>query len=188
MSQLDQREGLKFGEDDETCGPGNHKEKISYPSVPDDEQSPQGRIARMRETPNANAFEIAAAEHDVRAGDITHGEQLSRDRTQEEIDQEVNGHAQHILAICQVCRHAREIDQAPDKNNTVEAKNIGSSPAGSNQFLNNEKFIEGGGKSVNYKLPRSTVGQQAAEAARGQQTWVQTIENTGFGVIPVRFP
>ena len=184
-AELDQREGLKFEEDFETCGPGNHNERISYPEVPDDEQSPKRRIAKMREAPSTNAFEIRAAEHDVKEGDITHGEQLSRDRTPEEKERGVDGNAQKILAICQVCRHAREIDQAPNKNSTVEAKDIDSSPAGTNQFRNNEKFIEGGGKEVDYKLPKATVSEQAVEAVRGQQTWVQTIENTGFGVIPV---
>ncbi len=62
-----------------TCDPGKHIEKIEYPKVPRDELAPQNRIKKMEEIPGAaDPFEVAAAKHDHKEGDITKGEQLSR--------------------------------------------------------------------------------------------------------------
>ena len=164
------------GEDVEPCGAGNHVERIRYPDVPMSEQSPANRIKKMEEA-GADPFEIAAAKHDVESGDITNGRQLSRDATDEEKAAGKKGDDQHVKFECMICGQTREVDQAPDKNSTVEAKDQEGSFAGTDQYRNNVNVATMGGRKVAYKIPESQLRERR----------VDTLRDT-FEVIGVPFP
>lgn len=74
--------------------------------------------------------------------------------------------------MCRDCGYRREIDQAPDKNNTVEAKSTSDAVTGSKQKKNNLARL-GKGKCVRYKTP--PLGAQK----------VQALLNDGFRHIPI---
>jgi hypothetical protein len=141
------------------CDAGGHDEIILYPEVPPGEEDPNERVNAM-ERSGANAHEVAAARHNIADGSITHGNQLSRGRTPEERDQGVKGDAQHIKAICVVCRATREIDQAPNENTVVEAKDEARSSGATDQMRNNAAFSAQPGNRSIYKIP----GNRAARA------------------------
>ena len=108
------------GED--VCGAGNHSEVIEYPEVPKSEWHPNKRLAKAREaaTTPEDLFEIAAAEHNVRAGTITHGRQISRKLTPAEQEAGEDPDSQAIWAICSVCGYRREVDHAASRTDTSE--------------------------------------------------------------------
>jgi hypothetical protein len=141
-------------DNEDVCGPGNHIERIYYPEVPKSEWSPRARLEAMRanaRTPG-DLFEVAAAEHNIEAGHITRGEQLSRNMSDEERDRGASEDDQKIWAICLVCHHRREIDQATDRDSTVEVKSTSDAIEAGKQKQNNRALVERG-KSVTYKAP-----------------------------------
>lgn len=150
---LQEAKGMNPGNED-TCGAGNHSESIQYPTVPKKEWHPSKRVEAMRSaarTPE-DLFEIAAAEHNIADGSITHGNQLSRNLTPQEKAAGVDPDDQKVWAVCKVCGYRREIDQAPDKNNTVEAKSTSNALKSSDQKTNNAARVANG-KGVTYKAP-----------------------------------
>lgn len=150
---LDQAKG-KNPTGDDVCGPGKHSEKIYYPDVPKSEWDPKKRVAKLKELAknSEDMFEANAAEHNVNAGSINHGSQISRNISDEERESGVDADSQKIWAICQVCGYRREIDHSADKNSSVEAKSSEDAMKGSKQKANNEARVNDG-KSVTYKSP-----------------------------------
>jgi hypothetical protein len=160
---------------EDVCGPGKHKESVQYPVVPKDEWHPRKRLEvmkRLAATPE-ELFEVAAAEHNINHGSITHGSQLSRNITPEEQKAKTDPDDQKIWAICKACGYRREIDQAPDKNSTVEAKSTNDAVKASKQKANNRALVNQG-KSVTYKAP--PLSPQKVEALLAE----------GFTYIPIK--
>ena len=139
---------------DDACGAGNHAEKIYYPDVPKSEWDPKKRVAKLKELAknDQDLFEAKAAEHNVNAGTIDHGRQISRNISDEERDSGADADSQKVWAICQVCGYRREIDHSANKNSSVEAKSSEDAMKGSKQKVNNEKRVKQG-NSVTYKSP-----------------------------------
>jgi hypothetical protein len=156
------------------CPPGEHAERIYFPEVDPSEVSPLKRIEKMKEAGN-DAFEIAAAEHNVRMGHITHGRQISRDATPEELDAGLTGDHQHVRAVCTRCGKSRELDHAMSKKEVTECKNQ-ERTYGSEQLMNNRVLLERGIK-VSYKVP----------AARRTDRKLDKLRDTGFDVVLVKF-
>ena len=156
------------------CPPGEHAERIYFPEVDPTEANPLKRIEKMREAGN-DAFEIAAAEHNVRIGHVTHGRQISRDATQAELEAGLAGDHQHVRAVCIRCGKSREIDHAASKREVTECKNQERSYS-SEQLMNNQVLMERGVK-VAYKVP----------AARRADRKVDKLRGTGFDVVFVKF-
>jgi hypothetical protein len=159
---------------EDICGAGKHSESIEYPEVPKKEWHPKKRVEAMRAAAkNAeDLFEVAAAEHNIADGSITHGRQLSRGPTPEEKAADADPDDQKVWAICSTCGYRREIDQAPDKNNTVEVKSSSDAITGSDQKTNNLARVRQG-KGVTYKAP--PLGRQKAAA----------LVSEGFKFIPI---
>jgi hypothetical protein len=157
------------------CPAGEHAERIYFPDVDPVEASPLKRIEKMKEAGN-DPFEIAAVEHNVRAGHITHGRQISRDATDEELDAGLPGDHQHVRAVCIKCGKSRELDHAASKREVTECKNQERSYS-SEQLMNNRSLAERGYK-VSYKVP----------AARRTDRKVDMLKDTGFDVVFVAFP
>lgn len=134
-----------------TCPDGRHSEVIQHPTVPEEEEDPSVRVDAM-EAAGVNAHEIDSALHNIADGSITHGNQLSRDLTPVEVDAGKNGDEQKIWAVCTICHAKREVDQAPDDDSTVEAKDIDKGWGSAGQKANNLASA-GAGKNVTYKLP-----------------------------------
>ena len=161
------------------CEAGKHEEVIQHPTVPEAEEDPAVRVEAM-EAAGVNAHEIAAARHNIADGSITHGMQLSRDLTPDEVAAGTNGDAQKIWAICRNCHAKRELDQAPDDDSQVEAKDLEKGWGSAGQRANNLKSATDG-KSVTYKLPASDAagskGKAIYDAFRAQnvQTRVKII-------------
>ncbi|WP_163993610.1 hypothetical protein [Pyxidicoccus caerfyrddinensis] len=156
------------------CPPGEHSERIYFPEVDPAEASPLKRIEKMKEA-GKDEFEIAAAEHNVRMGHITHGRQISRDATDEEMAAGLPGDHQHVRAVCIKCGKSRELDHAASKRDVTECKNQERS-YGSEQLMNNRVLAERGYK-VSYKVP----------AARRTDRKVGKLTETGFDVVFVAF-
>lgn len=135
------------------CGAGNHKERIAYPEPP--ERDLRKRLETMRKLADTEGkrFEVAAAEHDIREGDITHPRQLSRDLTPEEREAGFHSDNQKIWAVCDVCGYRRELDQAPQKpKRVVEAKSSIDATKDKKQKDNNRALAGRGVESI-YKIP-----------------------------------
>lgn len=150
------------------CEAGSHDEVIQNPTVPEAEEDPEARVTAMEEA-GVNAHEIASARHNIADGSITHGNQLSRDLTPDEVAEGRNGDEQKIWAVCRKCHASREIDQAPDADSTVEAKDLKKGWGEPDQKANNMQSAANGG-NVTYKLPdgdaRGTKGRAIREAFR----------------------
>ncbi|MCX4240157.1 PAAR-like domain-containing protein [Paraliomyxa miuraensis] len=159
---------------EDVCGPGNHSESIQYPEVPKSEWHPKKRVDAMRRVARSqeDLFEIRAAEHNIADGSITHGSQLSRNLTPEEKAAGVDPDDQKVWAVCKACGYRREIDQAPDKNNTVEAKSSSNALKSSDQKTNNLARVAQG-KGVTYKAP--PIGAQQ----------LQSLTDSGFKFIAI---
>lgn len=160
---------------EDPCPPGEHAERIYFPEVDSTEASPLQRIEKMKEAGN-DAFEVAAAEHNVRMGHITHGRQISRSATPDEEMAGAKGDHQHIKAVCIRCGQLRELDHAPDKRTITECKNQEKSYGGSPQFRNNEALAKSGCR-VSYKVPES----------QRRDRRLESLSNAGFDVVFVRF-
>ncbi|MBZ4421602.1 hypothetical protein [Myxococcus sp. RHSTA-1-4] len=160
---------------EDPCPPGEHAERIYFPEVDPAEANPLRRIAKMRDAEN-DAFEIAAAEYNVKRGHITHGRQISRAATSAELAAGLNGGHQHVKAVCIRCGQSREIDHAADKRTTVECKNQMSPYGGSDQLKNNKTMLERGMR-VSYKLPAGQRGDRR----------LQTLTDAGFELIFIKF-
>ncbi len=163
LAGLMQAAKAKNPSNEDGCGAGKHSESVQYPEVPKNEWHPDKRLAAMRavaKTPQ-DLFEVAAAEHNIKDGSITHGSQLSRGLTPEE--KAAGGHPddQKIWAVCKACGYRRELDQAPDKNDTVEVKSTSDAISASDQKTNNLARVKQG-KGVTYKAP--PLGRKKAEA------------------------
>lgn len=158
-----------------SCPPGKHAERIYFPEVDPEEANPLRRIEKMKES-GKDPFEIAAAEHNVRMGHITHGRQISRDATAEEMAAGLPGDHQHVRAVCMKCGKSRELDHAASKREVTECKNQERS-YGSEQLMNNRVLAERGCK-VSYKVP----------ATKRTDRKVTTLKDAGFDVVFVAFP
>ena len=157
------------------CPPGEHAERIYFPEVDPAEANPLKRIEKMKEAAN-EAFEVAAAEHNVRMGHITHGRQISRGVTPDEELMGAKGDHQHIKAVCIKCGQLRELDHAADKRMITECKNQEQPYGGTTQFRNNQALVERGYR-VSYKVP---------EFQRGDRR-LESLSDAGFEVVFVRF-
>lgn len=156
------------------CGAGNHSEQVDYPDIPKKEWHPKKRLEAMRAnaTTPEDLFEVKAAEHNIEAEHITHGKQLSRKISPEEKAAGSHEDDQKIWAVCTICGYRREVDQAPDRNSTVEAKSTSDAVKSSKQKQNNAVLVSKG-KSVTYKVP--PLDDQKAEA----------LIEAGFKYIPI---
>jgi hypothetical protein len=154
MGGLLQAAKAKNPANEDVCGAGKHKERIEHPQVPKSEWHPSKRVEAMRAvaTTAEDLFEVAAAEHNIADGSITHGSQLSRNASDQEIADGAHNDDQKIWAICTVCGYRREIDQAPDRKTTVEAKSTSDAISSGDQKANNRALVEKG-NSVTYKSP-----------------------------------
>ncbi len=177
MGKNKQKKEKSNEEKPEDCGPGNHVERIVFPDCPKNEQKPENRIKKMEEAGNHDPFEIAAAKHNVKSGEITNGRQISRNRTESEKAKGEKGDNQHVKARCIICEREREVDQAHDRNSSVEAKNQEGSFAGTDQYRNNVQMATVGGKKVTYKIPESQLRERRVDTLRDN-----------FRVIGVPFP
>jgi hypothetical protein len=157
------------------CGTGKHSETIEHPTVPEAEADPNARLAAMKAlaTTAEDQFEASAAEHNIKSGSITNGNQISRKTTPEESAAGFHPDDQKVMAVCSVCGYRREIDHAPDKKTTVEAKSTKAAVKGSDQMKNNEALVAGGG-SVTYKAP----------PIQGQK--LDALLAKGFSFIPIK--
>ena len=155
-------------ENEDICGAGKHVERIQYPEVPKSEWHPQKRVDVLRSlaVTDGDMFEVAAAQHNVDDGSITHGSQLSRPLTPEEEAAGENGDSQKVFAICNVCGHRREIDHAPNKNSVVEAKSSDQAVRAGRQRANNSALV-GRGLSVTYKTPPLSYAKYSALLDQG---------------------
>ena len=151
---------------DDVCGAGKHSEKTEKPEVPDAEKTPAGRLAAMAKTAltDGDKFEVKAAAHNIADGSITSGDQISRNPTPEE-KAAGNGDAQKIWAVCTVCGHRREVDQATDKGN-VEAKSTPKAVRAGAQKANNRALVANG-TPVTYKTPPVNAAKAAGLTAQG---------------------
>ena len=154
----------KSGAVDNDCGDGKHSEKMGYAEVPPDEVDPQARVAKMIEA-GTDPHEVAAALHDIGAGHITEGKQLSRGLTPAEKAAKGQGHGdeQKTGLRCTVCGKWREVDQAHNDKSTVEAKDTAKGWGEESQKANNVKFAADGGH-VTYKLPEGKARGQTGRA------------------------
>jgi len=139
---------------EDVCGAGNHSEKVHYPDVPKNEWNPKRRLEVIKSQirHDGDVFECRAAEHNINDGSITHGKQLSRRITPDEKSADAHEDDQKIWMVCATCGYRREVDQAPDKNHTVEAKSTTEALKGSIQKTNNATLVRAGRK-VTYKSP-----------------------------------
>lgn len=137
---------------EERCSPGEHTERIYFPEVDPSEAHPLKRLEKLKQAGN-DAFEIAAVEHNIHAGHITHGRQISRGATPEELVAGLSGDHQHIRAVCIKCGASREIDHASGSRAVTECKNQ-EGKYGSPQMKNNKALVERSFK-VSYKVPDS---------------------------------
>lgn len=164
---------------DESCPDGQHNEIISYPKVPPGEDNPWTRVEKMKQVKGYDEFEICAAIHDIEQGDITHGKQLSRQLMEDEmVIENIHPDSQKVLAICKKCGKSREIDQAPNKMETVEAKAITGNVRQQKlaQYINNQK-LQKNNRKVNYKIPASQKRDRSKENLKKD-----------FNVIYVQYP
>ena len=151
------------------CDPGQHSERIIRPQVPLDEEDPNRRADKMEQIANetgdpGDMFEVAAARHNINEGTITHGNQLSRKRTESEAEDGVNGDEQKIWAVCVICGAQREIDQTPT-GGVAEAKDRARNAGQADQFSNNARLSRDG-QRITYKLPHNqAVGGRARAIA-----------------------
>jgi len=144
----------KNPDNDDVCGAGKHTERIYHPKVPKDEWAPKQRLKVMRSLADTKGelFECAAAQRDIDDGDITHGSQLSRKLTDKERDIGCHEDDQKVMAVCTKCGYRRELDQAPDRRHSVEAKSSGDAIGAGVQKVNNRARLTAGNK-VTYKSP-----------------------------------
>ncbi|MCP3145376.1 hypothetical protein [Pyxidicoccus xibeiensis] len=159
---------------EEKCPPGEHAERIYFPEVAPDEAHPLRRVEKMKEAGN-DPFEVAAVEHNIAAGHITHGRQISRGVTPREKAAKMKGDSHYVRAVCIKCGASRELDHASARNNSTECKNQ-DSPYGSDQMLNNKALLERGFK-VSYKVPDSKRNDRKLE----------TLRDAGFEIVFVGF-
>lgn len=164
----------KSGPVENDCGDGNHSEVIEYCEVPSGEEDPGQRVEKMKEA-GTNDHEIASALHDISAGHITHGRQLSRNLTPEEKTAKGQGAGdeQKTGLRCTVCGKWREIDQAHSDTSTVEAKKLKNGWGEESQKANNVKFAADG-NHVTYKLPEGK-----ARGQTGREIWNRFREGGG---------
>lgn len=169
-----QGSGQKSGPVDNDCGDGNHSEVMEYCEVPPDETDPRARVAKMQEA-GTNQHEISAALHDIQAGHITHGRQLSRNLTPAEKAAKGQGHGdeQKTGLRCVVCKKWREVDQAHGDKSSVEAKDTAKGWGDESQKANNVKFAADGNQ-VTYKLPEGK-----ARGSTGRSIWERFKEGGG---------
>jgi hypothetical protein len=153
------------------CPEGEHAERIYFPEVPPGEESPAKRLAKLKEAGN-DPFEAAAVEHNIRAGHITHGRQISRGATKAEKKAGKKGDFQNIKAVCVKCGKFRELDHAANKYDVTECKNQEEPFGGTDQFKNNRTLAERG-KRVSYKVP----------ASQKRDKRMDTLRHAGFEVI-----
>lgn len=151
-------------EPEDPCPAGEHVERIYFPDVPPDEERLTSRLNKMKEAGN-DPFEIAAVEHNIKAGHITNGRQISRAATREERNAGLKGNHQHVKAVCVKCGQFREIDHASSKNRVTECKNQEAPFGGTEQFRNNRTLVERG-KDISYKVPASQRGDKRLETLR----------------------
>ena len=177
MGGLLQAAKAKNPSNSDVCGAGKHNERIEHPEVPKSEWHPPSRVAAMKKvaTTAEDAYEIAAAEHNIADKSITHGSQLSRKSSEDELADGAERGDQMIWAICMICGYRREIDQAPDRKKTVEAKSTSDAITSGDQKTNYRALL-GKGVSVTYKSPE--LGEQK----------LQDLLNQGFKHIPVAVP
>jgi hypothetical protein len=157
------------------CGPGKHTEEIDRPKVPPGEETPAGRVAAMKSVASTpgDAFEIAAAEHNIADKSITSGDQLSRDISPAEKAAGADDGDQAIWAVCTVCGYRREVDQSPNDKSTVESKSSAKAVKKNvAQKANNKAMVAAGG-TVTYKAPPL------------HPDTVEALENNGFKYIPI---
>ena len=159
----------------DTCGAGKHTEQIDRPKVPPGEETPAGRVAAMKSVASTpgDAFEIAAAEHNIADGSITGGDQLSRSITPAEKAAGAHEDDQKIWAVCTVCGYRREVDQSPNDKSTVESKSSAKSAKENNNQKTNNKAMVAAGGTVTYKAPPL------------HPDTVEALENNGFKYIPI---
>jgi hypothetical protein len=158
-------------EPENACPPGEHVERVYFPEVPPGEESPAKRLAKLKEAGN-DPFEVAAVAHNINAGHITHGRQISRGATESELDAGLKGDFQHVKAVCVKCGQFRELDHASSKDNVTECKNQRTPFSGTPQFMNNRTMVERG-KRVSYKVP----------ASQKRDKRMDTLREAGFEVI-----
>jgi hypothetical protein len=161
---------------EEPCSPGEHVERLYFPEVDPAEANPLKRVKKMKEA-GADPFEVAAVEHNINSGHITHGRQISRGATPAELDAGSPGNHQHVKAVCIKCGQFREIDHASGNKSSVECKNQTKQYGQTDQFKNNKVLLERG-YHVSYKVPASKQGDKK----------INTLEDAGFDVVFVNFP
>ncbi|MCI5166900.1 MAG: DUF4150 domain-containing protein [Candidatus Electrothrix sp. GM3_4] len=164
----------KNPENEDVCGPGQHKESVQFPNVPKSEWHPNKRLAMLKKLAKTaeQKFEVAAAKHNIDNGTITHGSQISRPLTPEEKKKGLHSKDQEVTAVCKVCGYRREIEHAPNKNSTVEAKSTSAALKASKQKANNLSLVQKG-KTVTYKAPPLSDQKK------------QDLVNKGFNVIKI---
>jgi hypothetical protein len=160
---------------EEPCPPGEHVERLYFPEIDPAEANPFRRVEKMKEA-GADPFEVAAVEHNIKLGHITHGRQISRGATLAELNAGLPGNHQHIKAVCVKCGQFREVDHASDRKSSVECKNQTSQYGQSDQFKNNKILLERG-YDVAYKVP----------ASKQRDKKINALRDAGFDVIFVRF-
>ncbi|MBZ4420412.1 hypothetical protein [Myxococcus sp. RHSTA-1-4] len=159
---------------EEKCPAGEHAERIYFPEIAPEEAHPLRRVEKMKEAGN-EPFEVAAVEHNIKAGHITHGRQISRGVTPREKAAGMKGDTHHVRAVCIKCGASRELDHASSKTSSTECKNQDSS-YGSDQMVNNKTLLERG-FNVSYKVP---------DAKRGDRR-LDVLKDAGFEIVFVKF-
>jgi hypothetical protein len=149
---------VAYGDDPiDGCGEGKHVEFITFPEVPESEQSVDKRITQMSAADKGARFEILAARHNQAQGHLTSGKQISRLRTAQEKQEGKKGDWQQIKLKCDRCGRVREIDHAYIENEKVvivEAKDKKSfSSMDNKKALDNAVFAQSNDSFICYKIP-----------------------------------
>lgn len=154
-SQGDAQQDDAEGVDD--CGDGKHVERITFPEVPETEQTIDARLGQMSTADKGARFEILAARHNQIQGHLTSGKQISRGRTDQERQAGKKGDWQQIKLKCENCGRVREVDHAYIENGKVvivEAKDKKSFSSKDNgKALDNAVFAQSSDSLVCYKIP-----------------------------------
>ncbi|KAI1183987.1 hypothetical protein F5B17DRAFT_102311 [Nemania serpens] len=180
---------------------------IVYPTVPGDEEDPFGRINTMIKIFNESLptdrhggsidtgllFEIGAAKKLVRAGKISHGREISRGLTQEEVRLGLNGTSQMIKELMPNNTY-RELDIVYGGKHIVEAKN--RKTTSSSQMQKNLRLAIALGGTVSYALPSQPFAPQAYKEKSYREAYETALIDEGlrhdpnanppeFGIVPV---
>lgn len=150
------------------CGAGNHAEEIQRPKVPENEKDPQSRINTLKRLAHVagDVFEAKAAQFNLDKKHLTSGDQMSRRITAEEKAAGLHEDDQKIWMVCSICKHRREVDEAPEGGGVVEAKSTQDAVTGGKQKANNAALLAQG-KPVTYKSPHLNYDKYTSWTSEG---------------------